>query len=39
MQLFEGQTQNEPIGTWTCKKCGTVNNSNAQFCKNCGKYK
>ena len=39
MQLFEGQAQSEPVGAWTCKKCGTVNNSNAQFCKNCGEYK
>ena len=24
---------------WNCKKCGTNNDSNTQFCKDCGTYK
>ena len=26
-------------GCWICKKCNTKNDSNAQFCKDCGTYK
>ena len=26
-------------GGWICKKCNTKNESNAQFCKDCGTYK
>ena len=26
-------------GGWVCKKCGTKNDSSAQFCKDCGTYK
>ena len=26
-------------GGWICKKCNTKNDSNAQFCKDCGTYK
>lgn len=28
-----------PNGGWICKKCGTKNDSSAQFCKDCGTYK
>ena len=28
-----------PDGGWICKKCGTKNVSNTQFCKDCGTYK
>ena len=26
-------------GSWICQNCQTRNEENAQFCKNCGKYK
>lgn len=26
-------------GGWVCKKCNTKNDSNTQFCKDCGTYK
>ena len=26
-------------GSWVCKKCGTSNDANAIFCKDCGTYK
>lgn len=29
----------KPVGGWVCKKCGTQNQSNALFCKDCGVYK
>lgn len=26
-------------GKWKCKKCGTINEKNTQYCKDCGSYK
>ena len=31
--------QKTPDDGWVCNKCGTKNNINAQFCKNCGQFK
>ena len=31
--------QRNTTGTWTCKNCGTLNNSTNIQCKDCGKYR
>lgn len=31
--------QKNADGTWNCQNCGTANESNAPFCKDCGTYK
>ena len=28
-----------PNKSWTCSKCGEINNENNIYCKNCGEYK
>ena len=34
-----GFSTHEQKECWTCKSCGTQNNQNALYCRNCGTYK
>ncbi len=36
---FLSKISDEAKENWTCKKCGTKNTSNSQYCKDCGEYK
>ncbi len=39
LDLLSIQDENQKNSTWICKNCGSKNQSNTRFCKDCGTYK
>ena len=37
--LAISEKENNPKETWTCRKCGSINVCNTQYCKDCGEFK